>query len=882
MIWKNRFGSKAFIILLTLLLITGTLSFVSASTEATEIEDSISGTDQTDELKNKTFYMEGIRDAVSIGGRTTKEIYNTTYPERRGNKTELTEFRELIDWYLFPELAGDLRLNGTSTLSVWGRAREESPPSATFGYELWEVNETDEELIEMDDISHNLDTEWSTYEISFDIEETYTVSEGSSLRVTFDIWGDSENAYQIAFGGHVEDEEGNDFMADTNVTLPCLDYMRVSDVHTEDHEGEKRDLFDPEAQNKNISIHASVTNPFGGYDIEWVNITLEGPEETIFESHSMDQTYGYFDSYQSSYKYFWNYTDMLEGVYNITVRAVDKNGMIAYERTGEFQNHDEHEEHAFVIGGLDHYINLRLRDDQGELLTNSKVNLKINENVTFLSNETDEEGIVNFTVAEANYMITVDWQDTEVSTNRTIDVRETGDIDREDPFELTAGIYYTSVQILDREDQPVEDANVYMSHPNGTTAIEPMVSGDEGEILMERYPEGDYSFQIDWKGRNVGEFDLEIDGSDTHTLEVDIYHLDVSIEDREGDPINNALMISSYEDTRIAAESILSDQEGEIEMRLPATEYYFEVLWNDASVYQGTYELDQTGSIKLTTDIFTVTVQTQDDLGEELSGASIDAVYERTNKDIASAETDENGEAEFQLAAGEHTFEVSWLDIDVADESFMVDEDSTHFEVSTDVYRLQTTVVDSEDEILKNAELRVEHQDELVLTDTTNINGEATLKLPEAVFNFQITWRDTNVGKHSVEVTEGEQETTLEADVHHLDVEIEDVEGARVTLMKDNEPIMTERTDENGEVSFGQVAEGEYELQARLVTTQHWTSVDVETSEQISVQESGQYSMEFEDYPIPIYTTNLFFLILGLVVIIAAGGIAIAKNKEVL
>lgn len=1204
--WICVFDSKVAILLLAMVMMIGAVSTVS---QAGEDQDPIETTsteelNSEEELKNKTFYMYRVEDAVDVGGRTTKEMYNTTYPEETGSKTEESFFQVLVDWYLYPELAGDVTLGGSSTLNVWARASVDG--GAELTYELYEVDpDGEEELIAEGEEERFIETEWGSHEIPIEIDE-YTVSEGSSLKVTFDLWGDASTAYEIAYGGHIEEDEN--MMADTNVTLPTYDYLRVPGVHTEDHEGEVTNLFNPDAENKDISMHANITDPFGGYDIRWVNLTLVGPDGVIFDDHAMERTYGYFDSYISTYELPWDYTDQPEGTYEITVRAVDQNGMLAYEETGSFEGHEEYGEHSFVIGGLDHYVNIRLEDDHGEILEDTEVNLKVGADTTFSTDTTDEEGIVNFTVANATYEITVIWQDVEVETNRTLDVEEVGDRDSDDPFDLTAGIYYPTLEILDREDVSVQDANVYISHPNGTTAIEPIESDEEGEINLDRYAEGDYTFDIDWKGRNVGNIGLRMNDSGTFTLHVDVYHLDLTVEDREGDPVNNALVIASYDDTRIVSDSRLSDQNGEIDLRLPATGYLFEIIWNDADVGEETYELSESTEHTITADIFTVTVEVQDDLGEELPGAQVTATYERTDKEIATEETDEDGEAEFQLASGEHRFEVSWLEVDVAEESREVDEGATSFVIMTDVYQLDITpldrtgdegvlpdaevsvyiggsvvdtgrtdsqgvytsqlpgtdyevavrwrgievyqgsytiddhdsiepesdvyyldgnIDDMEGQVLENAELRVEHQDDLITTGVTDEDGTVDFRLPEEdysiemrwrgfevgetdvsigseneemnetaavyhldftaidgrgtplggadiemifegstytdgrglddgtlsarapavtftlevdwqgvqVYNEDVTvegseeielesdvhyvtfsgldsrenpvedlvvsiyhgelpegqdylttvdvgtdnetrvpggeievvgewrgfhvgeedfnvgsdreltfeceiyyleidlvdserelllgaelmvrddkgvsfvteiaedgaavprlapgewqieafWRDEKVGETTVEITDEDSELTLETDVHDLEIVVEGedgpIEGAELTLLKYGEPIMTDRTGENGNVTFSQIVEGEYEVVSRLKTTQHWTSIDMETTDEVSLQESEEHVMNFEGYPRPIYRTNLFYMVMVLVGVIVAGSIVLAKKKEVI
>jgi len=1200
--WKDFVGSKALILLLAILMVIGTISTIdSAETHETVMETQSKETLQAEdsEIKNKTSYMYRVEDAVDVGDRTSKEIHNTSYPEGEGNTTGESRFRVLLNWYMYPSLAGNLKLNGTSNLNIWARADAEN--IKWMQYDLIELHKDGSEThigynrLELDSIA----TDWTAYQIPLEID-SYTVSEGSSLRVRFELEGGANTDYNVAYGGEVDGA-----IRDTNVTLPCMDYMRVSGVHTEDSDGEPTKLFDPNAEDKNITINANITDPFGGYNIEWVNLTLEGPDGIIFENESMKETYGYFDSYVSEFEFPWNYEDNPEGTYDITVRAVDKNGMIAYEQTGEFGGHEEYRDHSFVIGGLDHYVNLQLEDDHGELLINTMVNLKVSDDVVFNSTKTDEEGIVNFTVAEATYIITVEWQDTEVSTNSTIDVNETGSLDRENAYELTAGVYYPELEILDQEDVPVQDANVYMTHPNGTTRIEPMESDDDGLVYLERYAEGDYSFEIFWKGRNVGEAQIEIDSSDSFEIYVEVYHLDVNIVDQENDPMSSALLVASYEDTRIVSDSRLSDEDGFVPLRLPATEYYFEMTWNDATVYEDTYVLEESAEITLTTEIFEVTVSVEDTLSDKLTDASVTAIYEKTGKEIETNETDAAGETTFRLAEGNHTFYVEWVDVEVGEVSRSVDQDNKEFDIVADVYQLEiqaldstdneepiqgaevsvyidgsvvdtgetddngihasklprtevdieiswygidiaeesheveesktkevscsvyeldVEVIDDEGESVEDADLRIEYQGELITTGRTNEDGLRGFRLPEEGYDIEVRWRSFEVGETETIIEEGqnqeiietsiyhvdfilldqenatlegadvdmihedsvytsrrgiengtfsvlvpsedftlnvdwqgvsvyedeiqieesgtislntevyyvtftgedsegyevddlvvsiyhqdlpegqdylttvdsdqevriprgeievvgewrgfhvgeesfsveanedfsfqteiyylevdivdsegrplngaelmvrdddgvsfvtevaeegaavprlaqgewelnafwrgemvgeecmsvpeEEEIVLTTDVHYLTVEIDDgvepIEGVELTLFRDGEAVMTARTDENGSATFEQIVAGEYDVRARLRTTQFWTSVDTETSEEVSLHQSEQLEMSFEDYPLPVYTTNLFYALLVLVAVLVIGIAIVMKKKEVI
>ncbi len=836
--------TKIVIILIGILMISALVAAFGRSSsllnDELESEDTPGLTAEEQELKNKTFYMYRVRDAVSVGDRTTKEMYNTTYPTGTGNKTELSSFRVLVDWYLYPELAGDLHLDGTSTLSVWARSPEGGDVDMT--YELYEVDEDGNEyLVSEGTDSETVQTEWTIHDIPIEIDN-YTVSEGSTMQITFDLWGDAAREYEVAYGGYLDDG-----MRDTNVTFPCMDYLKVEDVHTKNYEGEVTNLFPPEADDTNITIYANITNPFGGYDIRWANLTLEGPDGVILENVSMEKVEGYFDSFKTIYKMTWDHDGQPEGVYDVTVRTIDRNGKLAYNRTGEFQGHDEYGYHSFVIGGLDHYVNIQVSDDHGEILENTTINLKVSDEVVFNTTMTDNEGIANFTVANATYIITVIWQDVEVSTNRTLDVGEVGNRTRDDPFEVTAGIFYPGFIIKDMEGEVVDNANVYLTHPNGSTRVDPYVTDDDGYFSLDRTAEGRYELDIEWKGRDVGEFSIDVSTSDDFEVNVLVYHLQVQVQDRSGGSVSNALFVGSYDDTRIVSDSGLTDGEGVFTTRLPATGYFFEIYWNDAKVYEETYELSESSEIVLTADIFQVSVTVYDSLEDPLEGAEVTATYTETEREIDTDTTDSDGLVTFQLADGEHRFDVTWIGVNVASELRVVSETQTDFEIEASVYQLNIIALDStvDEETLPDARISVRIDGNLVDTGNTDEDGVYISKLPATDVDIEVEWKGIQVRSIDGYPVEGNDDLQIKnCDVYYLDLTVIDsrdtpVQGVSIDVEYQDSLIESGTSDSDGGLRLRLPVES-YTIKAE------WYGVEVDSREYSMVHEQGENELTID------------------------------------
>ncbi len=792
---------KILIGMMILALITGTINMgvLGESRELGSRSDEPIIQQSQRPVRNKTFYMYRVRDAVGVGDRTTKEISNTTIPAEEGNVTDPSNFKVIVDWYLYPTLAEKVNLDGTSILTVWVKAN--NPDNKQMTYSLYELDSQGNEYhISSNTEEMPISTDWSTSSVSIDVDN-YTLSQGSSLKVTYLLWGDASHWYEIAYGGEVEGE-----IRDTNVTLPCRDYIQVSDIYTTDHEGEVTNIFDPEAENKTIYIYANITNPFGGYDIHWVNLTLEGPDGMVLDSVGMEKIFGHFNSFESGYRYEWNYSDEKEGTYEISVRAVDNTGYRSYVQNGDFRGHEVYGEFSFVIGGLDHYVNILVADDHGVVLPNVTIHLKVSQHVVFSTNITDNEGIANFTVANATYIITVIWQDVEVSVNRTLNVDLVGNRTRDDPFEVTAGVFYPTFVVRDMEGWALDSANLYVKHPNGTSFIEPLVTDEMGETGLEQVPEGLYEIQVDWKGRDVGMFSVDVESSDDHVLHAYVYHLYLFVIDHEGEPVPNSLFVASYNDTLIVAESKLTDEDGELFTRLPATEYLFEIYWKDAQVYQGTHILDATETLYLTVGIYDVSVTILDSLEDPLADAEVTATYVRTGREIDTVSTDADGLAWFRLASGEHGFDVRWMGTEVASETRTVSETQRDFTILTEVYQLSMITFDGTEDkgILPNARISVILDGQVVDTGVTDDAGAYVSKLPGTAVDIEVEWLGIHVLTLEDYTVEGNLDLELICDVYYLDITTEDsrenpVEGVDLRMEYNGEPVTTGTTDTYGQ-----------------------------------------------------------------------------------
>ncbi len=794
--------------MIVLVMLIGAVFVVGpGESQETELEDSGPVLLQSDRpVRNKTFYMYSTERAVSIGNKTTKQIFNTTSPmDVAGNGIHESKFKVVAQWYLFPRLAGDVTLDGDMNVTMWARKTFGTPENAGIKLGLYEVTPDGDEF---QIVSHDTgdiagifpDTNWRELYLNVNVDN-YIVSEGSTIKITYELSGNANSFYSIAWGNTTYD---------SRLSLPAKDYIQVENVYTVNHEGNITATFFPDATNTTMYIRANVTDPFGGYDIEWVNLTLRRPDGSIvpgFDNVSMNKTYGFYNSYRSLFELKWNYTGQPEGTYNVTVRAVDKNGMRAWYDSGgaHFGEHDVYGFHEFHIGGLDHFINFKLLDKNNKTLPNATLVVRYS-GALFARAPANESGMVNITMANLTYDLSVIWQDVEVgATPSSVDVGVVGNRPYNDPLNITAAVYYPNIYIRDSKGALVYNARVYVTHPNGTTLLPPKDTGSSGMISLPQTPEGVYSLRVIWSGRDVGTREVTVDSSGEYSIYVDIFYLWVNVKDYDGEPVTNALVVFEYVDSALVADSRLTLQNGSAMARLPGAEYRITVYWRDARVYDGTHLLDESKTISITADIYTVTVEVTDWEDEPLSGAVVSSTYTSTGKKMGEDVTDSHGNITVKLTEGDYTFTVRYMGVQVAEETETISATNTVVTIRASVYHLRIKAVDNTSDLgaLVNASVSIKIGDDVVDTGTTGSDGIYISQLPATNVGIRISWLDIGVYDDEYTVTASEEHSAV-CDVYYLDISTVDsrsepVEGVSVSVRYGERIMMSTITDQNGD-----------------------------------------------------------------------------------
>ncbi len=136
--------------------------------------------------------------------------------------------------------------------------------------------------------------------------------------------------------------------------LPADNYARAAGLIAQDVNGTATTTFSPvwpQSQRKVVLV-ASITDPFGGYDVAKVWVQIIGPSGFLAVNNASMTLYsGTPASYTSVFHYTYSYnSSQSEGNYTVLSAVVDNNGQIQFGTTGSYSPFIEYGTTLFSIG----------------------------------------------------------------------------------------------------------------------------------------------------------------------------------------------------------------------------------------------------------------------------------------------------------------------------------------------------------------------------------------------------------------------------------------------------------------------------------------------------------------------------------------------------
>jgi len=454
--------------------------------------------------KPKEFYFHYIDVPVSVAGVQTKYIMNTTkwFKFLTQQDAYINSFYKpdglpklTIDFYLYPNFAGPVTINGTWQVFVWINSSAQHPVGFTAkfseigiggGTPLWESTPT--LTVTSSGNPNYINVPLQSYNLSAPVAHSFNVD--TTLLVEVEVNAGSSADIRLWYDSP---------LYPSKVILPVEDYARPVSIKTYTVYNVETNLFyyNWSASERKVIVRANISDPFGGYDIYKVNMTILDPAGSpIANDQDMTRvTDGLWRiHYSHIYEANWTYpaTAML-GQYTIKVWVVDNNGYYHNIDYGTFEPFVEEASQIFSIGVIVYYDPAFLIvDDVNAPLPKAQVYITWpNSTIDTLPRYTSQNGFINLThVIAGNYGFTILWKDVVV-------LQQTQYVDSNGPYSLKCRVYQLTVEVLSNNRVPIHGAYVII-YAEGGVGYGLETSDAAGEATF-KLPAGTYDIEAHYR-----------------------------------------------------------------------------------------------------------------------------------------------------------------------------------------------------------------------------------------------------------------------------------------------------------------------------------------------------------------------------------------------
>ena len=449
--------------------------------------------------KPMEFYFHYVDTPVAAAGTETKYVMNTTRDFEFLTQQEAYENslykpiglpKIVIDFYLYPNFAGPVTIDGNWQVFIWINSTAYKPAGFGLNFKeitlggnvLWDSGTITPEVTS--NIGQYVDVPVSNYNLSAPL--THAFNADSTLLVEVEVNAGSCAETRIWYDSP---------LYPSKAILPAKDYARPSSIKTYTTENHEATLFYynwSESQRK-VIVRANVTDPFGGYDIYRVNMTIIDPTgKAVQDNIDMSrQSVGLWQfDYSHIFEATWSYQpSAVIGNYTIMVSVIDNNGEHQQTLTGSFNPFIEEETYVFNIGIVEYYDPAFLvTDDTGDPLPDAQVYLTwANGTKEPYPRYTSSTGFINLThVPVGDYTFTVLWKD-KIVQQKTIHV------DSSSVYTIESQVYKLTINVFDKNRLPVNGAYVIAETDSGVGYG--LDISDATGIASFRLPSGDYEIE---------------------------------------------------------------------------------------------------------------------------------------------------------------------------------------------------------------------------------------------------------------------------------------------------------------------------------------------------------------------------------------------------
>ncbi|MEM3396049.1 MAG: hypothetical protein QW620_03120 [Thermoplasmata archaeon] len=630
------------------------------------------------ELKNMTFYFHNETVSQYVFDYSTTYIYNTILGSKQESIARWGSV--VVDFYLYPQLADNITITGNvSVIFYMNMSATSNNFNGNFAVTLYDVSyiaadgtETSTQIGSAQ-VALVLTTNRAAYGVTI-TDINWTVEKGHSLRARISLSGGASNYYFLWFG------TGN---YDSRIIIQTCQSIRVEVITTYDAERHPTNWFSPLSNNTTIIVEANITDPYGGYDIYYVTITVKDAAGNVIpwlNNCTMERVSGNNKSFLSVYAYSFNYSSLSSGKYQIIVWALDLNGYYWYTHLQQFDYgpYPDTGVTYFFIGGFPVNVNFTCLDANSKPLKNATI-VAIYTSKPVAQNQTDEQGNTTLFLFPSNYTILVYFESQLVATNSTeIPENFSGTI------VIYCKVYRVDLKVLTGDGTPLENALVFLTKLNAE--IIELKTDMAGMILnnplLAQMPIGNYSVRIMWKGLEVGRTLLRIDHNSPppYTLVAEVFNVKFIASDNHGIGLSQAQVIAMDDATGFVIDYGFTDPNGNVTLRLPLITAKIQVYWHGVLVYSDNHVVKDilTNVTALNCSVYYLSLFVCDANGKALSGA-VCTLY--TGDTIFGLNTtDIDGKCILRVPSGNYSLYVGYR----GTEEFTPVED--HYKIELDIH----------------------------------------------------------------------------------------------------------------------------------------------------------------------------------------------------
>jgi hypothetical protein len=566
---KNKLAVAQFLVILAF----STISYFFAFNIIPGVYSSPNGT-----AEPLHFYFHNDTSNPWVGGYTrTTATLNTTQewreePQGYGNITG----RLYLDFYLHPDLASNMSLDGTLWLHPWmcGYGTGGSTIGGVFSATIYEVTSTGQTLVGSTPSTGSQTLPFGPNPAnSRDVNSVagnnplilnfppYTFRKGSSILIHIEVNPQGAGANMFFYYDHN--------ICPGYVTLYSYDHVEVSSVWTANATGYPETVFKFVGNSTVVQINANVTDPLGGYDFNvssigtkdaMVTATIVDPAGVpVVDNERMTLINGGITSFVNLLQFNWTFSTAIPGQYNVTISATD-NSRNTVNGT------------AFFWIGQTYRIQIQAVDSKMRQLTNALIVASVEEYVA-LSDYTNTTGWIDAQIVGGTYNFTVTWQGVVVNSTLNFSVAANT------TMVLNCRVYDPSFLFVDDVNDPLPEAQVFIESPNGTTNTLPLYTALNGFVNLTQAPAGDYGFTLYWKGVKVLQATQSVNSDGPYIIKCDVYQLAVEVLGNNGAPVHGAYVII-YTEAGIVYDFRMTDATGKAISKLPVGVYRVEVEYS--------------------------------------------------------------------------------------------------------------------------------------------------------------------------------------------------------------------------------------------------------------------------------------------------------------